>query len=246
MNETYITSFPTRGVSNNRVATLGESLVKALEPLAGLPLPIATDLLEEIRSLLRDLNAALLRERASEITGEKLTKDEQRDQITLGFIGQVESSSRHFDPDKAAAAQLLQGIIERREPRFYARGYDDNTHQLKLLFSDLASPEAVQALATLGLTPWVDQLQKENQAFEALVEEERNITAGDETPLLSPVKNLLAKRFRLLLEIGEFYAERGDESVRAAMNLANTHITEMKSTLRVKAKEETAPVEEKK
>jgi hypothetical protein len=119
--------------------------------------------------------------RKSEITAKITEQDRRRDIIYRGFTDTVKGSTKHFDPEHVAAAELLYDIIGHYGNIAY-KTLDDETAAINDLVRELAMPANAAAIRLLNMQTWIDKLVEENELFVTLMSE-RYAETAEKTPL---------------------------------------------------------------
>ncbi|MDX9848535.1 MAG: DUF6261 family protein [Tenuifilaceae bacterium] len=101
-------------------------------------------------------------------TTEQLTiADAERDALFRGFDDSVKSLLNHFDPAKQQAAARLREVLD-QYGNIARKTYDEETAAIGKLLVEATGALAAD-IATLGLTDWIAELDRRNQAFDALM-----------------------------------------------------------------------------
>lgn len=124
--------------------------------------------MEELLDKLADLNK---KSQAKETTAEKADTDRKRDYVITYILNRIfKSNTLPLDSEQQAGQTLYntanpyKGIG--RLPM------NQETEVIKGLLIDLAKPEFAEAVNTLGLQPYLDELRRLNEQFENLVAQE--------------------------------------------------------------------------
>jgi Family of unknown function (DUF6261) len=124
----------------------------------------------------------------------------------------INALSFHFDPAIATPAQVLQHNLKIYTTNIARENYNAETALINNLVTDWETkPELANALATLGITSWKDELKTANQLFN-----DRYIARTQDMATAS-VDNVKTKR----LEGNTAYYELRDH-INAHMTLAGT------------------------
>jgi Family of unknown function (DUF6261) len=144
------------------------------------------------------------------ITAEIETLDMRRDRAVSGLLMHINALNFHFDPAIATPAQVLQHNLKIYTTNIARENYNAETALINNLVTDWETkPELANALATLGLTNWKDELKTANQLFN-----DRYIARTQDMATAS-VDNVKTKR----LEGNTAYYELRDH-INANMTLA--------------------------
>ena len=127
-------------------------------------------------ALYADVDSALEKLRKSIYTTAIVSLDEQRDEAFSGLTAAVHSASHHFVPDMREAAKTLQTLWE-HYGNLAVKPFNEETAGIVNFIQELRGKFA-PAIQTLGLVEWVNELERRNNAFEALVLERNRDNAG--------------------------------------------------------------------
>ena len=95
--------------------------------------------------------------------------DKKRDTTFAGLRAQVKAQVKHFDADAAAAAYRLQVLFDAYGD-IARKSLDQETADITNLVQDLNGKHKAD-VETIGFTSWVEQLDTENQSFDALMKQ---------------------------------------------------------------------------
>jgi hypothetical protein len=113
------------------------------------------------------VDIALVKHLKSSFTAAMVALDGQRDQNYRGLTTALKAAFLHFDPVKREAAELLWPLWE-LYGNIQAKPYNEETGTIINFIQELRGKYA-EAIAILGLTEWVDALEKSNNDFEDAV-----------------------------------------------------------------------------
>lgn len=141
------------------------------------PVNIPSESIAEMETLLAKLMDLNRKTRAQETTDERREADRSRNAVAAYIMGRVLKSSSLLLDTERAAGKTLRGTIApykgvRRLP------VNQKTEVLKGLLFDLRKEEFIEAVATLGLTSYLDELERLNTRFESLVAEESSVRSA--------------------------------------------------------------------
>ncbi len=141
------------------------------------PVNIPSENIAEMETLLAKLMDLNRKTRAQETTDERREADRSRNAVAAYIMGRVLKSSSLLLDTERAAGKTLRGTIApykgvRRLP------VNQKTEVLKGLLFDLRKEEFIEAVATLGLTSYLDELERLNTRFESLVAEESSVRSA--------------------------------------------------------------------
>ena len=89
-----------------------------------------------------------------------------RDKTFSGLAGTVKSALKHFDPEVSNAAIRLNDLLD-LYGNLSVKPYDQETAAIIKLLSEFEGSYSTE-VAKIGLTAWVQELKKQNNAFESL------------------------------------------------------------------------------
>jgi len=104
----------------------------------------------------------------SEYTSKILVQDQTRDHAFIGFRDFISSFTHDKNVEKRGAAIALASIIENVGNRIYSLGYAVESSKMNSLITNLRTPQAQQAIETIGAGDWFEQLATSQEAFEKL------------------------------------------------------------------------------
>jgi hypothetical protein len=106
--------------------------------------------------------------RKSNITKEIHLQDHVRDSRYRGFSDAVDSMLNHYNEEKKNAAEKIDIIFE-HYGNLTIKTMDEESAAIDDLVIELKIDANIALLNILGLTDWVDQLDKENKKFQELM-----------------------------------------------------------------------------
>jgi len=115
-----------------------------------------------------DLSDSLGKTIVSEYTSKLLMQDQARDQAFIGLRDFISSYTHDKNVEKKVAAITLASMIENIGNRIYSLGYAVESSKMNNLISNLGTPQAQQAIDTIGAGDWFEQLTTTQEAFEVL------------------------------------------------------------------------------
>lgn len=141
------------------------------------PVNIPSENIAEMETLLAKLMDLNRKTRAQETTDERREADRSRNAVAAYIMGRVlKSSSLLLDTERAAGKTLRSTIAPYKGVRRLP--VNQKTEVLKGLLFDLRKEEFIEAVATLGLTSYLDELERLNTRFESLVAEESSVRSA--------------------------------------------------------------------
>ena len=131
----------------------------------------------------------------SAITAQLTDTDHQRDTAYRGLTLQVRKALRHFNPEKAAAAQKINTIAKRYgDPT--ALPYIQENGALVNMLQDLDTADLKNALALIDATDWVEELQRANTEFITLFADRNQEQAAVVTGLSKEARTQTDEAYR--------------------------------------------------
>lgn len=149
----------------------GKDLVEVCEPT------MATDTelnqsLQSFKLSLQHLQNGVAQNSNSEIDTQLARADEKRDEAITGIKTVCEGFTLYFEEEKRNAALLLLGYINSYGTNLAHQNYASESESIQNLLKDFESnSNASQALHTLNLKAWADELKNLNDVFVALFNE---------------------------------------------------------------------------
>lgn len=137
--------------------------------------------------------------RKSAVTDEIANADHLRDTTFRGMCYTVKGATNHFIPKKREAAERIQIAID-HFGNINAKPYDEQTASIKTLLADLNTTYA-DDVATLRLEEWITELQVDNNAFEALMNERYSDDAGKTQLKMKEVRKEVDAVYRTILHV---------------------------------------------
>jgi hypothetical protein len=104
--------------------------------------------------------------RKSAITEHLYDADNIRDHTFSGIVSVVKAAAHHFKPEIKAAALRVQVLLD-SYGNIAIKPYDQETASITKFISELQT-KSVADVTLLGLTDWLIELKKQNDAFDAL------------------------------------------------------------------------------
>jgi hypothetical protein len=157
---------------------------------------LVSALLNPLKTATAEAEALFNKEKGSTFTEALTLLDERRDKAINGIILFVDAHQIHFDAATSNHARALKTNLDAHGTGIAKENYQVETSILKKIVTDWTTkPELVAAVATLGLTAWIAELDTANKAFDAKFLE-RNKQQG-----AAPTDKLKEKR----VEVGAAY-----------------------------------------
>jgi len=105
--------------------------------------------------------------RKNPISDEIVVADDKRDFTYRGLDNTIKACGNHFDPLSRQAAARIQVVFD-HYGNLTVKPYDEETAAISSLISELNDNHAAD-VTTLGITGWINELQANNAAFDALM-----------------------------------------------------------------------------
>ena len=111
-------------------------------------------------------DALYLLPKSNKISKEIFALDLRRDNALKGIMAMVSGQTRSFIPANAAAAQLIEEQIKRYGASIYDLSYQEESTIITNIIKDWENDtNLMDALATLDLSGWMDELKDSNTQF---------------------------------------------------------------------------------
>lgn len=146
-----------------------------------------------------DLRIGLGRSFNSEFTSVLLLTDEKRDKAFIGFRDYIRAYCNHGDAIKEEAATNLSVILESVGNNLHRMPYAVESTKLDVLFENLSTPKAKEALETIMAQEWLERLKTRQEEFEKTYHSKIDTEAGIDLPLLKNSKRTLITYIKGLL-----------------------------------------------
>lgn len=210
------------------------SLIPASEGAS--PVNIPPENVAEMDALLGKMTELNRESRAWETTPEKKEADRERSSVAAYILGRVlKSGSLLLDAERAAGRALKNTINPYKGVGRLP--INQKTEVIKGLVMDLRKEELQGAVETLGLKPYLDELERQNLRFEALVAQESEtrseMSLGENNVAIRAQINVLYTKCIMLANATQVLAPSAEseafirdvnslvEEVRIAYNLRN-------------------------
>lgn len=157
--------------------------------------------------------------------------DAKRDECLRGFAAAVKSGLYHYDADKRVAAEKIN-ILLGHYGDIAGRSYNEETAAIYNVLQELRGDYA-NAVQTLALDGWIDELDKNNQNFEKAVLDRNRESAGKPEVNMVDVRR---KANRCYLDIIERFEAlmliNGDGDFAPFVKILNSNIDRYDSVLK--------------
>jgi hypothetical protein len=121
--------------------------------------------------------------RKSKMTPQIFTLDKRRDNTFRGLIHTIGADKFHFDSAKSAAAKNLEPLLT-HYGNLADKPYNEETSGIYNFIQEFRTNYSAE-IETLELNTWLDELKKDNDAFEeAILERNKEISGRSEVRLL--------------------------------------------------------------
>lgn len=168
--------------------------------------------------------------RKSAVTDEIANADHLRDTTFRGMCDTVKGATNHFTPTKREAAERIQIAID-HFGNINTKPYDEQTASIKTLLADLNTAYS-EDVTTLRLEEWITELQANNDAFEALMNERYSDDAGKTQLKMKEVrKEVDAAYHTITTRIDALAVVNGPETYTPFVNELNTRIEKYNNML---------------
>lgn len=124
---------------------------------------------------------AIQKLKKSNYSEEKQVADKSRDALFSGVVNTVEGALNHFDPAIQAAAKRIRLVLD-ESGNLSELGIKQQSSATATFIAKLRKEDVVKDVAMIGLTPWLDELEKRNENVRAL-EDKQNLEASEKTTL---------------------------------------------------------------
>ncbi len=168
--------------------------------------------------------------RKSAVTNEIADADHQRDNTYRGLCDTVKGAGKHFLPAKREAAGRIQVALD-HFGNINTKPYDEQTASINTLVIDLNTDYAAD-IATLNLAEWITELQANNDAFEALMDERYSNDAGKTQLKMKEVRKEVDAAYHTITDrINALAIVNGVETYEPFMKELNKRVEKYNNTL---------------
>jgi hypothetical protein len=168
--------------------------------------------------------------RKSDYTPEIVKQDGLRDSTFRGLNDTVRAGLRHFDPAKRAAAEKLVTLFDHYGD-LAGKPYNEETSAIYNLLQALRGPYA-DAAATLELSGWIDELERNNTDFEKNVLERNSEYAGKTDLKMLEIRRQTGRCYLNIVErIEALCLINGDEAFAPFIKTLNANIERYKISI---------------
>lgn len=166
----------------------------------------------------------------SAVTEEIAHADHLRDSTYRGMCDTVKGAGNHFSDKKREAATRIQIVID-HFGNINTKTYDEQTAAIKSLIADLNGQYA-DDVATLRLDEWLTELQANNNAFEALMDERYTDDAGKTQLRMKEVRKEVDSAYKTITNrIDALVVVNGPATYMPFVNELNIRIEKYNNTL---------------
>lgn len=175
-------------------------------------------------------NTALDVIRKSDLTVEIADADHKRDTTYRGFCDTVKGAQNHFAAKKRDSANRIQIAID-YYGNINSKSYDEQTAAINSLVEDLNADYSAD-VATLGVADWINELQANNDSFEALMDKRYSGNAGITQLKMKDVRVEVDEAYRAITErIAALAIVNGAETYTPFVDELNVRIEKYNNTL---------------
>ncbi|MDR0412537.1 MAG: DUF6261 family protein [Dysgonamonadaceae bacterium] len=173
---------------------------------------IVSPLLPELNELL-DVEGQLVDAMVKSFYTEKIADaDRRRDRAVVGFNTSVRANLRHFDPEKAEAAKILNIVIKSFRNEIEKKAYKEESSAITIFVGELRGEKYAPMVARLELTDWVEELAAAEDEFRQLFNRRQSeFTARPEGRLRDVRKQLDAVYHNIVKLIMAYTALYGED-----------------------------------
>jgi len=171
-----------------------------------------------------DEDTALKKITKSAFTEQIRAADAARDDTFSGMVKICEGTCKHFIPYAADAARQVKIILD-TYGNAAALTFNEETSAIYNLLQDLRSEKYAVAVAAVGLTPWVDELERRNNTFEVLVGQRYDETAVRPAVAMRDARRAVDAAYSAIIErVEALSVVEGEEVYAAFINRMNAVI----------------------
>ncbi len=200
-------------LSHKQLSSVLQNIVVHWSRRESIPDTVAL-LLADVKPLLSTMDAIIQHESSSSHAKEVRSADYLRDRAYRLLLKKISDSSLEFDSVLVEAGEKLSPIVNSFRSKITRSSYSEQTASLKLVIDELRTPQNLSALSSLGLSHYLDQLEKLNINFEEKWKHsEAENQSDNKLPLLSSVRTALEKTLRLLLKVSAFLYSKKHNSI---------------------------------
>lgn len=141
--------------------------------------------LDELQRQYDAFNTLYLLPRGNRISKEIAALDLRRDNALVGFLAIVSGETRSFIPERKAAALLLDENLRKYGTEISGLNYQEQSTVITNLIEDWEAEEELRdALTTLGLNEWKEELNESNNEFiSRYIERTKELAEGSDENL---------------------------------------------------------------
>lgn len=184
----------------------------------------------EYLPLLANEGEALDVVRKSALTTPIAEADHKRDSTNRGMSDTIIGATHHFNPAKREAADRLKIVLD-HFGNINTKPYNEQTAAIKALVNDLKTTHA-DDVAIVGVTDWVDELELNNNEFEALQNERYSDEAGQTQLKMKEVRIEVDSAYETITKrINALVVVNGPEAYEAFIKELNKRIENYNNTI---------------
>ena len=168
--------------------------------------------LNELILLVKQVDGVFKPELGSKLTGKLQEIDTERDNLIAGIDLIIEGYCHHFDSALKMKAELLWNSLRTYGTGIQRLGYQEETQVLDNLSQRwLSTSELTDALVSLNLFDWVNEIKKQNDLFRANYIDRVDTDASQLDIRAIDLRKQIAKTYDDLNDLLQAYAIIGDE-----------------------------------
>jgi hypothetical protein len=174
-------------------------------------------------ALVKDEDTALKKILKSAITAEIHSLDKSRDQIWQGMAETNRAALKHYNEEVRKAAERNQIVFD-TYGNVAKKPLDEETSAIYNFIQDMRGKYAADA-ATVGLTGWIDELEKINNEFKGLMMDRYDETALRTDIVMKDVRVKVDEAYRNIIDrINTSIVIEGEEKYREFVIAVNAVI----------------------
>jgi len=160
--------------------------------------------------------------------------DGKRDSSFIGFRDYCKAFLNSAEAKSRAAAKKLVILMKQVGWTLYNDGDTVESAKLNTLISKINNPEYSKAIKVINAESWFDNVVKDQQNFEAIIQKKIEEEAGKEVPLIMETKSQIKRLLPPVLDYIELRAELSGNGYIGTMNKLNEAISEIMSVARAR------------
>ena len=153
---------------------------------------------EDYLPLYREEDEAILKIPKNTFTEARLEADQRRDSTFRGMVDMNKAALNHFEPNVVEAAKRLKILFD-TYGNIGRLPLQEETSAIYNLLQELGEKFSMDA-STTGISPWVEKLQEDNDAYERLVEKGYSEEAAKTELKVKEVRTKVDVVFRQIID----------------------------------------------